>query len=349
MIRRRIRVLGLAIVCGALAACGTQSASPSASAPSKPNVTLKVGILKLTSSAPVFLGMDKGFFRDEGIIVEPSFFTAAQEVADALAGGSVDVCATGITAGVYNLAAGGKPLLIVADKGREWPEYHLTALVINRANWDAGIRTLKQLKGKSVGITTTGSTFDYMLGNLLELEGMKRDDVETKRLQTLPAEAAAIQSKQVDAVLIPEPNASQLQDSGAGRIALWVGDKLKYQVATIMYSPDLAKRRDVALAFMRGYVRSTRAYYDAVLKPGVATAGPAFDEVTSVTAKYTGQKPEVIKKIFPYMDRNGELLKDDIGKQVRWFSKVGQLRGTLDPAKIVDNSFQREAVRQLGP
>ncbi len=343
-----MRRWALAALACMLAACGSQQPA-SAPAISRSEATLRVGILKLTSSAPLFVGMDKGFFKQEGITIEPSFFTAAQEVATALAGGSVDVSATGITAGVYNLAAEGKPLLIVADKGREWPDYHLTALVIGKANWDAGIRTLKQLKGKSVGITTTGSTFDYMLGNLLELEGMKREDVEAKRLQTLPAESAALRSKQVDAILIPEPNASELEESGAGKIALWVGDRLKYQVATIMYSPDLAKRRDVALAFMRGYIRSTRFYYDAILKPGAPRSGPAFDAVVTSTVKYTGQKPEIITKIFTYMDRNGELMKEDIAKQLRWFAKVGQLRGTVDPAQIVDPSFQREAVRQLGP
>ena len=51
----------------------------------------KVGVLRLSSSAPVFIAQDKGYFREAGLDIELKFFDAAQPI-------SPDVVATSITA-----------------------------------------------------------------------------------------------------------------------------------------------------------------------------------------------------------------------------------------------------------
>ena len=63
-------------------------------------VKVSLGMLRLTSSAPLFIAMDKGYFKEEGIEIEPQWFDAAQPIAVATASSKVDVGATGITAGL---------------------------------------------------------------------------------------------------------------------------------------------------------------------------------------------------------------------------------------------------------
>jgi ABC-type nitrate/sulfonate/bicarbonate transport system substrate-binding protein len=46
---------------------------------------VKVGLLKLFNPAPIFIGMDKGFLKSEGIKVESVWFKAAQPIVVALA------------------------------------------------------------------------------------------------------------------------------------------------------------------------------------------------------------------------------------------------------------------------
>lgn len=307
---------------------------------------VKVGVLKLTSSAPVFIGVERGFFREAGVEPELVYFQAAQPVAVAIAAGDIEVGATGLTAGLYNIVAGGERLWVVADKGREWAGYPLTALVVHR---DGPIQSVKDLRGRKVGITQLGSTFHYMLGNLIEQEGLTLADVEPTPLRTLGAMAEALQARRVDAVLIPQPFAGTAVEKGFGRVLFWVGDRLPYQVAAIFYSGRFTRDRERAVAFMKGYVRASRYYFDAVLatRDGQPIRGPRYDEVVALTARYTDASPEVIRLGFPYQDRDGRLDVEDIGRQLGWYHKMAMLTRSLTPRDLVDGSFLEEALKLL--
>src|SRR6202011_4733732 len=67
----------------------------------------KVGVLRLSSSAPVFIAQDKGYFKDAGLDVELKFFDAAQPIAVAPASGDIYFGVTAMSAGLYNLAGKG--------------------------------------------------------------------------------------------------------------------------------------------------------------------------------------------------------------------------------------------------
>src|SRR5260370_31152431 len=67
----------------------------------------KIGVLRLASSAPVFIAQDKGYFREAGLDIELKFFDAAQPIAVATTSGDVDFGVTAFTARLYNLAGKG--------------------------------------------------------------------------------------------------------------------------------------------------------------------------------------------------------------------------------------------------
>ena len=127
-----------------------------------------VAVLPLVSSAPVFIAQSRGFFAAEGLEVELRFFQAAQPVALAVASGDLDIGVTGLTAGFYNLAGRGA-LDLIAGQSRVEPGDGFIAYVVSTKAWNAGLRSLDALPGRSVGITQTGSTFHYMVGRLAEV------------------------------------------------------------------------------------------------------------------------------------------------------------------------------------
>ena len=341
----RLRVFALlAVLAAGLAAAPAAGAqSPAGGKP------LKVGVLKLTSSAPIFVGVEKGFFKEFGVEPERVYFQAAAPSATALAAGQLDVGATGLTAALYNIVLGGEKLWIVADKGREWPGYPLVAIVVQKEAWDGGLRSIKDLKGKRIGVTQLGSTFHYHIGNILEKEGLHLSDVKIVPLQAMPATVEALKGKQVDAILVPQPFPGAAEAQGFGKILAWAGDLYPWQIATVFYSDKLATDRARAVAFMKGYVKASRYYFDAALvqKDGHAAHGANYDEVVEITAKYTGARPEIIKLGFPFQDRNGRLLVPDIERQMSWWTANGFMKKTLPLKAVVDTSFVEEAVRGL--
>ena len=309
----------------------------------KEKTKVSLGMLRLTSSAPLFIAMDKGFFAEEGIEIEPQWFDAAHPIAVSTASSKVDVGATGITASLYNMAANGQKLGIVADKGREQKGYSSSALLVTTDNYNAGVKSLKDLKGKRIGITQKGSTFHYMLGRMLETQGMSLNDVEIVPLSKLSAVMAALESKQIDGCILNEPNITKVQKAGYGKLVVQVGDVIPYQTSAIFYSPDFMKNKDAAVRFMRAYNKACNYYYEAAVEKKDAKK---LEEVVNIVAKYVKAPAEDIKAGLPYIDKDGKLLVSDIATQIKWYTDNKMISGKLEAKDVANTSFLDEAMKK---
>ena len=322
----------LALGCG-----GEKKAAP------KEKAKVSMALLRLTSSAPLFIAMDKGFFAEENLEVVPQWFDAAHPIAVATASSQVDVGATGITASLFNMAASGQKLAIVADKGREQKGYSSSALIVTTDNYNKGVTSLEALKGKRVGITQKGSTFHYMIGRMLETKGMSLDDVQLIPLGKLSAVMAALESKQIDAAILNEPNISKVQRAGYGKMVVQVGDLIPYQTSAVFYSPEFVKKEDAAVRFMKAYNKAVNYYYEAAIEKKDAKK---LDEVVGIVSKYVKAPAEDIKLGLPYIDRDGKLLSSDITTQIEWYGSHEMLKGKLAPEQVANTKFLEKALKK---
>lgn len=340
IIMKKIFALLLSL-CFLLLAAGCGSNDTPKEAP-KEKTKVSLGMLRLTSSAPLFIAMDKGFFAAEGIEIEPQWFDAAHPIAVSTASSKVDVGATGITASLYNMAANGQKLGIVADKGREQKGYSSSALLVTTDNYNSGVKSLKDIKGKRIGITQKGSTFHYMLGRMLEEQGMSLSDVEIVPLNKISAVMAALESKQIDGCILNEPNITKVQKASYGKLVVQVGDVIPYQTSAIFYSPDFMGKKDAAVRFMRAYNKACNYYYEAAVEKKDAKK---LDEVVNIVAKYVKAPAEDIKAGLPYIDKDGKLLVSDIETQINWYSANKMISGKLQAKDVADTSFLEAALK----
>jgi NitT/TauT family transport system substrate-binding protein len=326
---------------GAMRLIGAATLAVWVAAPAFAAEKLTVGVLKLASSAPVFLAQDLGFFREAGLEVEFKFFEAAQPVAVATVSGDVDLGVTGVTAGFYNLAGKGA-LKLIAGQAREEPGYKLVAVVASRKAAEAGLKTIADLPGHAAGVTQVGSTFHYSLGLLAEKNGFDIAKVRVVPMQSLPNLVSAVKGGQLDSAIMPATGATPLIASGDAVLLAWA-DETPWQVAAVFTSPRaIANRRPALESFVRGYQKGLEAFHASFLTKGAdgkAVPGPDAEKHLAIIAKYTGQSPASIQGSIPYIDPQGRLLVGDIYRQVRWYQGQKLVDAGVDAGSILDLSF----------
>jgi NitT/TauT family transport system substrate-binding protein len=309
-------------------------------APTHAAERVRIGVLKLSSAAPLFLAKERGYFEQEGLDADLKFFDAAVPIAVAAVSGDIDVGFTGFTAAFYNLAGKGG-LKVIAGTAREAPTFQNTAYVASKRAYEAGLKTLADLPGHSVGITQVGSTFHYSLGLLADKLKFDIASVKVVPLQSLPNVAAAIKGGTLDAALTAATTITPVVASGDAIVLGWVGDETPWMLGCVVASTSaIDKQRKVIEKVLAAYRRGAEEYASVLLKrdaDGKFARSAEGDAMLAIIAKYTGQQAEQLRIGLSVVDP--ALDTADIARQVAWFKRQKMIDADVDAAKIVDTSF----------
>jgi len=121
---------------------------------------LNVGKADANSTAfwPAHVAERLGIFKKQGLDVKISDFTGGSKMSQAMTAGSIDI---GLGAGTeMALIAKGAPTLAVCEIMGPIP------IIGIAVPWDSPIRTIEQLKGKRIGISSAGSLTDWLAKQL---------------------------------------------------------------------------------------------------------------------------------------------------------------------------------------
>jgi len=296
----------------------------------------KIGVLRLSSSAPVFIAQDKGYFREAGLDIELKFFDAAQPIAVATTSGDVDFGITAFTAGLYNLAGKGT-LKVIGGMSREKAGYPLIGYFAANNAYAAGLKTPKDLAGKRIAVTQVGSSFHYSLGLLADKYGFKLSDVRIVPLQSLSNAAAALKGQTVDAALLPVSTARKLMDDGGAKLLGWVGDETPWQLGAVFASPKTLGNKPLVTRLLDALDRADREYHDVILasvKDGSAAINEQTKPLLEIIAKYTNLPVEQVVGNCAYIDPDGKLDVKNVDNQIKWLQQQG----------FVDKGFGADAI-----
>jgi len=300
-----------------------------------------IALLRLSSSGPVFIALEKGWFKEAGLDLTLKDFTAAAQPPLAVVSGDADFGTTAFTAGFYNLAAKGG-LKVIAAQSAEKPGYPLVAIAVTNAAWDAGVRSVKDFAGRRIAMTTAGSSMHYSIEIVARKHGVDPKAITMVPLNALPNMAAAFKGGTVDGALFPVTTWRQVEAEAGGHLIAWVGDEVPWQLGCVFTSPKtIAERRPLVEKFIAGYQRGAAAYNEAFGKRdnGKIVPGPGYDELLGILAAAVKQSPALVAAGLPYIDPQGRLDVGDIYKQVQLWQGQGQVARDADPKTFVDLTF----------
>ena len=151
----------------------------------------------------VAMAQQKGFFKDENI--EAEIIRMNPNVAvTALATGDIDYCQ--LFGAVVGGAIAGLPIRIVAGYLDNWP---MTLIA------QPEFKTLKDLKGKTLGISSFGATPDLAARMMLKQVGIDPEkEIKILALGSDAARLTALKQRVVDLIVISPPADTQMEKQG---------------------------------------------------------------------------------------------------------------------------------------
>lgn len=330
--RRRLAAILVAVTL----LCGATSTHGLAARP------IKIGLIKTTQNAPCFVAFARGYFQAEGLEAEPVYFDAAQPIAVAVAGGSVDFGMVGVSAGLYSLAGQGA-LRFIAGQSREVAGFPNSTIIASNGAYAAGMKSIQDIGGHSVAVATVGGPPHFVVALLAERAGI---DIATMRflpLQTLPNMVSAVVGGQADLSDVPASAAIPLIQAGKAHLLAYASDSLRLQTGVVFVSAKSAdEKRETVEHFLRAYREGSRDYHDAIAdasdKP---REGPTLPEIVKIVSAYTGETPEQVKLSLGFADAEGRLDTANIADQVAWYRAHNFLKSDVNPNAIIDRRYVR--------
>ena len=272
--------------------------------------TLRVGKAgrEAFSFVPVDIGVRTGIFKQHGLDVEISSFGGDAKLQQAMAADGIDI-ALGSGPGLAFIVKGSPVRGIAAMAGPPL----LFALVVRN---DDTVKTVDDLKGRKIGVSTVGSVTSWIISEVSRQRGWGFGGIEQVPIGENAARVAAVRSKALDGCIVDIASALNYVQRGDGRILLRFNDLVKDFILHVIFATDkaIAQKPEALRGFLAGWfetialMRKDKAksveIAAQVMGTDAATAGKIYDELMpmfSDTGRFDPKALAVLRRSFVEM------------------------------------------------
>lgn len=340
------------------AASGPASASakPAASAAAasaykptalNPPVKIKFGDPVFSPMAPVYVALDRGYFKDEGLDVELVNMQAGGQtlVVQSVSTNQVQFAMAGPDPALLNAMERGVEVKILAAAVSARPTDKTAQLMVRQDLLDSGkVKGPADLKGMTIAAPAEQS--EFYIERYLAKGNLTRNDVTMQRLN-LGDILPAFKNKGIDAAWEVEPLCTAAVNQGLAKPVAVTGELLPgAQAQTLVMAPQFGKEQpQAAQKFVNAFVRGVRDYYHAFVKNDGDRA-PVAAALSNHTAIKDPKQFDAIG--MQSVDPNPVMDPANWDPQQEYFLKRGIEKTRVDMSKYVDQSFLNTALQQLG-
>jgi NitT/TauT family transport system substrate-binding protein len=211
----RMLAAGLAVVSAAgLAGCRSSNSDSAGDASSTPQVKIMVGGIDKVIYLPAMLTQQLGYFKDEGVDVklmtEPSGASAENVLIAGQVQGVVGFYDHSIT-----LQAQGKCIESVVQLAKVPGEAEVVS-----TQAASKVTSAADFKGQKLGVTSPGSSTDYLTQYLAKKNGIDSSGYTTVQAGAGSTFIAALQNGGIDAGMTTDPTIATAVDKGLGKVLI---------------------------------------------------------------------------------------------------------------------------------
>ncbi|MFL5107642.1 MAG: ABC transporter substrate-binding protein [Xanthobacteraceae bacterium] len=269
-ITRRVLLAGLACT-----AVHELSMSPAAAAEK-----LRVGkaVPEAFSFVPVDLGMKQGIFAKQGLEIESIAFAGDARMQQAMASDSLDI-ALGSGPAMAFIAKGAPIKGVAAMAGPPL----LLAIVVR----PDGPKTVADLKGKTVSVSTAGSLTYWLVSETSRRQGWGPNGINIAPMGAMPGQIAALKRGDIQGAIMDIGNAFDLEKRGEGRVLVRFIDIDDFHIHIIFATNKLiAERGDAIRKFLAGWFDTI-----AFMRKNKA-------ETVKIAAEVTGKDEDINGRVY---------------------------------------------------
>ena len=306
---------------------------------------ITIAIVPSVPAASTLIAEEKGYFRDAGLDVKIERIDSIGKAVAFLAANHVQVAQGGVNAGIFNAIGQGLPVVLALDGGST-PLYHK---ILVRRGLEDKIRSVADLKGRTVGLSAPGSTSMYEMAMTLATAGLTLKDIDAKHL-AFSQMASALANGALDAALAVAPftEIATRQNSAVA----WIDPEAGYiktlpmtSVAYVVNTDWAAKNVDAANKLMLALARGSRDYCQAYHH------GPNRGEMLDVLMKHRIATDRALLDRMDWQARNpdGAFSLASLADIQAFFKREGVIDKTAPPERLVDPRYAAAAAKEFGP
>jgi len=248
------------------------------------NDTVHVG--KAAANAWTFttldVGKEAGIFAKHGLDVEIVALPGDAKLQQGLASGSLEFALGSGPSMAF--AVKGSPVIAVAAFAG--PPRNLSVVV----GTDSPIKTVEELKGKTLSITTKGSLTEWLVKRLSIAEGWGPEGITTAALGAYESSLAAMRTHQIDGMMTAVESGYQLEEKHEGRVITDMGRYAPDFITHVVFArknlvesnPDVVRRFVNAFFGSIAYMKANR------------------DKTIEITARVLNQQKSTMARVYDY-------------------------------------------------
>jgi NitT/TauT family transport system substrate-binding protein len=227
--RTRTLIGGLAVVALTLTACGgdeggddggtAAGGSSAAGAAEGEPTTVRIGTLPIANAAAMYLGMEQGFFEEEGLQVEPTVQAGGSQIITGLVADEFDFGFVGYISAGVPIARGLPVCVVTASDATGTTAEDDWQLIL--AGPDSTMDGPEDLAGARIGVNALGGVAELQTRVVAEKAGVDPNSLVMVEMP-FPDMPAAIASGDLDAAYASEPFVTTILDQG-GKVVVAPG------------------------------------------------------------------------------------------------------------------------------